>query len=212
MSRRFGTTALRQHVGRRLVTLAALLAVLGGSSVALAGHGQGGGGSGKFAATFDARAVRDPSIQSCPALGPDGQKIEARYGGTMTVDGEEYAINFTTLEALFDRSAGVGSAEGRWQLTDPRTGDVVGRGEVVAAVVAVDIFHTDLQLHGIVDGTLEQPHEGIPVQRLLGSFTASLGDGATFPHLKGAVGDPSVGDPSVGDPSSPAVLLPAVRC
>ena len=42
-------------------------------------------------------------------------------------------------------------------------------------------------------------------------LTQQVGDGATFPHLKGTVGDPSVGDPT-GLASNPAVLLPAVKC
>ena len=216
MLRRLIQTGLRATALSALVLTAALAAV----AAAAAFSGTGGGGAGKFAATFDARAVGDPSIESCPALGPEGQKIEGRYQGTMTIDGDELEFNFTTLEALVDGAAGVGTANGAWKLTDPRTQDVVGRGELFA-VVDFDLEppdpdleppDPDLELHGLLIGTLEPPDPDLPAQRLLGNFSASLGEGATFPHLKGTVGDPSVGDPSVADPSSPAILLPAVRC
>jgi hypothetical protein len=120
--------ALPRHVGRGLPAFVALFLIVGGTSIAVAATG--GAGAGKFAATFEARAGL-PLIEPCPALGPEGQKIENRYRGTMTIDGEEYGIHFV-LEALFDRAAGLGSAEGRWQLTDPRTADVM-RGELIAS-------------------------------------------------------------------------------
>jgi hypothetical protein len=176
-----------------------------------------------FAATFDARAVGDPSIEACRGFGAAGQKFEGQYQGTMTIDGEEFAFNFTTLEILFDRATGVGTAEGHWQLADARS-ETVGRGELVAVVTAGDPPGegdppSELQLRGLLIGSLEPPDPDLeppdpdlPAQRLIGNFTATLGDGATFPHLKGTVGDPSVGDPSVGDPSAPAVLVPAVKC
>lgn len=203
-----------------LLVASAVLAVAG---TALA-YG-GGGATGKFAASFDARAVADPTITSCPGLGREGQKLEGRYQGTMTVDGEEFAFNFTTLEVLLDGATGVGAAEGTWQLSappsesDPPTEanpptEVVARGELVATVRADD---QDLLLQGLVIGSVSSPDPDMPAQRLVGSFTASLGDGATFPHLKGTVGDPSVGDPTVGDPSvgdptGLAVVMPAKAC
>ena len=117
---------------RRLIqTVLAVAAVAAFASVAAAAFG-GGGGAGKFAATFEARAVADPTAESCPALGPGGLKTEARYQGTMTIDGEEFAFNFTTLEILYDRSTGVGTAEGTWRLIEPPDPDVVARGELLA--------------------------------------------------------------------------------
>jgi hypothetical protein len=197
-------------------TLAVLLVVfaIGGTSVAAAAFG-GGGGAGRFAATLEARTVTDGTITSCRGLGPGGQKIEARYEGTITVDGEEFGIHFV-LEALFDRSTGVGTAEGRWTLLDPSDREIVGRGELLAAVTGdppseVNPPDPDLELHGLLIGMVDAPDPDLPAQRLLGNFTASLGEGATFPHLKGTVGDPSVGDPT-GLESNPAVLVPAVKC
>jgi hypothetical protein len=211
------------RIGWKLAALAAASAVIGGASLAAAATG--GAGAGKFAAAFEARAVGDPSITSCPDLGRSGQKLEGRYAGTMTIDGEEYAFNFTTLEALVDRSAGIGTAEGRWQLVDPSDRSVVGRGELIAVVTADPPSETeppdpDLELRGMLIGSLEPPDPDQAPQLLVANFAAVLGDGATFPHLKGAVGDPSVGDPSVGDPSvgdptvqsNPAALVPAVKC
>ena len=224
-----------QRSGWKPAALVAVLAVIGATSAA----------AGvivpqkaeRFATTFEARAVGDPSITSCPALGPGGQKFEGRYGGTMTIDGEEYAFNFTTLEALVDRSTGLGSAEGRWQLTDPRTKNVVGRGELIATATTdpsseVEPPDPDFELQGMLIGTLEPPDPDLeppdpdleppdpdleppdpdmPARMLFGNFSASLGGGATFARLKGAVGDPSVGDPT-GLTENPAVIFPAVKC
>ena len=129
----------------------------------------------------------------------------------MTIDGEEYAFNFTTLEALVDRSAGLGTAEGHWRLTDPRTEEIVARGELIATVTSdppteVEPPEPDLELRGLLIGAAEPLDPKIPARRLVGNVTASLGDGATFPHLKGTVGDPTA------PASNPAVLLPAVKC
>jgi hypothetical protein len=209
--------ALRRQVGRGLLVFAALFAIVGSTSIAAAYVYGGGGATGKFAATFETRAVGDPTIASCPALGPDGQKVEGRYLGTMTIDGEEFGIHFV-LEALVDVRAGIGSAEGRWQLTDPRSSDVVARGELVGVVTLdppdpdLDPPDPDLELQGLLIGTLEPPDPDMPTQRLIGNFTASLGDGATFPHLKGTVGDPTgVGDPTDGE-LLPAVLIASEGC
>jgi hypothetical protein len=215
------------HVTRRkmyvLVVVGALLALAASVSQAAIGRGEG---AEAFAATFDARAVGDPTITSCPGLGPDGLKIERRYEGTFTIPAEErrLAARFS-LEILFDRSTGVGTAEGNWQLLDPPDPDIVARGGLITVVKALDPPDPDLDppdpdlgLHGLVIGSLDPPDPDLPTQRLLGNFAASLGDGATFPHLKGTVGDPTnlVGDPTVGDStglaSDPAVLLPAVKC
>jgi hypothetical protein len=54
-------------------------------------------------------------------------------------------------------------------------------------------------------GGAHGPDPDLPTQGLIGNFTASLGDGATFPHLNGTVGDPTgVDDPTDGE------LLPAM--
>jgi hypothetical protein len=208
--------ALPRRVGRGLLAFVALFAIVGSTSIAAAYAYGGGGATGKFAATFEARAART-SIASCPALGPEGQKIEGRYIGTMTIDGEEFGIHFT-LEALVDVRAGLGSAEGRWQLTDPRTADVIGGGEFIGVIAASDPPSEleppdpDLELQGLLIGTLEPPDPDMPNQRLIGNFSASLGDGATFPHLKGTVGDPTgVGDPTDGE-LLPAILIASEGC
>jgi len=214
-----GSTGPLHHLGRKLVALVALFVVIGGTSLAAAAIGRGEGAA-SFAATFEARAVGDPTIASCPGLGPDGQKIEGRYEGTFTIPAEErrLAARFS-LEILFDRSTGVGTADGNWQAQVPDGPEIVARGELLAVVTTVsppdpDVSppDPDLGLQGLLIGTVSPPDPDLPAQMLLGNFTASLGEGATFPHLKGTVGDPSVGDPSVGDPSNPAVLLPAVKC
>lgn len=203
--------ALTAHLGRsrrKLAALAALAVVVTGAASATAGiivtHAPQ-----PFGATFEARAVADPTIESCRTL-PALQKIEGRYGGTMTVAGEEYGIHFV-LEALVDRSAGLGSADGGWVLTDLRTADVVGRGELLATVTSdppgeLDPPDPDLELHGLLVGTLDPPDPDLPAQRLVGNFAASLGEAATFPFLKGSVGDPT------GPTVNPALLLPAVKC
>jgi hypothetical protein len=198
------------------VAFVALFAIVGSTSIAVAAYG-GGGTTGKFAAAFETRAVADPTIESCPALGPDGRKVEGRYRGTMTIEGEEFGIHFT-LEALVDVRAGLGSAEGRWQLTDPRTADVVAQGELIGVVAAGDPTSEvnppdpDLELQGLLIGTVNPPDPDMPAQRLIGNFTASLGDGATFPHLKGTVGDPTgVGDPTDGE-LLPAILVASEGC
>jgi hypothetical protein len=202
--------ALSRRAGRGFLAFVALFAIVGSTSIAAAYAYGGGGATGKFAAAFETRAVGDPTIASCPALGPDGQKVEGRYRGTMTIDGEEFGIHFT-LEALVDARAGLGSAEGRWQLTDPRTADVVARGELMATVTGdppseLDPPDPDLELQGLLIGTLDPPDPDMPTQRLIGNFTASLGDGATFPHLKGTVGDPTDGE------LLPAVLIASEGC
>jgi len=204
---------------RRLIqTVLAVAALATVASVAAAAHSfGGGGGTGKFAASFEARAITDGTITSCRGLGLEGQKIEGSYQGTMSVDGEEFAFNFTTLEILFDRSTGVGTADGNWQAQVPDGPEIVARGELLAVVTGdppgeIEPPDPDLELHGLLIGYVNPPDPDMPAQRLLGNFTASLRKGWTFPHLKGTVGDPSVGDPSVGDPTNPAVLLPAVKC
>ena len=216
-----GLAAPLRHPGRTLVALAALFAVVGSSSVALAFTGTGGGGSGKFAATFDARAVGDPTAESCPALGRGGLKTEARYQGTMTIDGEEFAFNFTTLEILVDRSTGVGTAEGNWQLAEPPDPDIVASGELIAVVKMADLEppdpdleppdpdleppDPDLELHGLLIGLAEPPEPDMPAQRLLANFTASLSEGA--------LNFTTVGDPGTRLlPAVQGVLLPAVKC
>jgi hypothetical protein len=209
--------ALPRRAGRGFLAFVALFAIVGSTSIAAAYAYGGGGTTGKFAATFETRAVGDPTIASCPALGPDGQKVEGRYRGTMTIDGEEFGIHFT-LEALVDVRAGIGSAEGRWQLTDLRSAERVGSGELLAVVTLdppdpdLDPPDPDLELQGLLIGTLEPPDPDMPTQRLIGNFTASLGDGATFPHLKGTVGDPTgVADPTDGE-LLPAVLIASEGC
>ena len=104
--------ALRRHLGRGLVINLGLFVVLSGSAAAFQ-YG-GGGGTGKVALNFTSAAVGDPSVQACPGLGPEGQKIEARYEGRFTTAAEEGGIHFT-LEILFDPRAGVGTAEGKWR-------------------------------------------------------------------------------------------------
>ena len=212
---------LRRHVGRGLVASVALLLVVGGTSVAAAYSYGGGGTTGKFAATFEARAVGDPTVESCPGLGPDGQKIEARFEGWFAIDSVERPIQLRlSLEALVDRSTGVGTAEGNWQLAQPPEPDaqppepdLVGWGEFVAVVTAVsppdpelDPPDPDLELHGLLIGYAQPPEPDMPAQRLIGNFTASLDEGATFPHLKGTVGDPT------GLAPNPAVILSSDAC
>ncbi|HEX5589330.1 MAG TPA: hypothetical protein VFX65_03450 [Candidatus Limnocylindrales bacterium] len=215
-----GIAALPRRASRGLPALIALFAIVGSTSLAAAYSYGGGGTTGKFAATFETRSART-SIASCPALGPDGRKIEGRYLGTMTIDGEEFGIHFV-LEALVDVRAGLGSAEGRWHLTDPRTADVIGRGELIATVTADPPSESDppgesdppseLTLHGVVVGTLVPSDPELPGQRLIGNFSASLGDGMTFPHLKGTVGDPTgVADPTHGE-LLPAVVIASEGC
>lgn len=190
------------RIGSRFAALVAVFIVIGGASLAAAATG--GAGAGRFAATFDAHAGL-PLIAPCPALGPAGQKIENQYRGTMTVDGEEYGFNFT-LEALFDGAAGLGSSEGRWQLTDPRTADIVARGEIIGVLTGLDPAH--LELIGLLMGQADPPSEidppdpDMPAQKLVGTVTVSITDGT---HVTGAVGDPE-GLPGAG------LLLPAVRC
>jgi len=197
MTHRIRALAAPPHrIGWKLATLVALFAAVGSASLAAAATS--GAGAGRFAATFDAHAGL-PLIKSCPALGPGGQKIENRYRGTMTANGEEYALNFT-LEALYDSTAGLGSAEGRWQLTDPRTSDVVGRGEAIAVVRGLD--PAQLELIGLLMGQVDPPEPDLPTQKLLGTVAISITDGT---HMTGAVGDPG-GMPSAG------LLLPAVHC
>jgi len=188
-----------RHRARGLAALLALFVVLGVTSLAAAAAIGRGGGVEPFAATFEARAVGDPEAASCPALGPGGLKTEARYRGTMTVDGDEFTLNFT-LEALVDRSVGLGAAEGRWQLTDPGTSDIVARGQVIGVVEGLDPAH--LELIGLLMGQVDPPEPDLPAQTLLGNVAVSITDGT---HLTGAVGDPQ-GMPSNG------LLLPAVRC
>lgn len=219
-----GTKAPLHRIGWKLAALITV-AVIGATSAAAGVIVPQK--SERVAATFEARAVGAPSITSCPALGPGGQKLEGRYGGTMTLDGEEYAFNFTTLEVLVDRSAGLGSAEGRWQLMDLRTKDVVGRGELVATVTGdppgeVEPPDPDLELRGLLIGSLEPPDPDLEppdpdleppdpdleppdpdVQaQLLAHVTVSITDGT---HVAGAVGAPA-GASSIG------LLLPAVKC
>jgi hypothetical protein len=205
--------ALAAHLNlsrRKLAALAALVVVVTGAASASAGIIVTEAPQVEpFAAAFDARAVADPTIGPCRAL-PALQMVEGRYDGTLSVAGEEYGIHFV-LEALVDREAALGSAEGRWVLTDPRTADVVGRGELVATVTGarpaeLEPPDPDFELQGMLIGLLEPPDPDTPAQRLLGNFAASLGDGATFPHLHGTVGDPT------GLALNPALLLPAVKC
>jgi hypothetical protein len=212
MLRRLIQTGPRATAVSALVLTAALVAVAAAAAGVIVPQRPA-----PFAATFDTRAVEHAAIDFCRGLGPEGQKIEGRYQGTMTIDGEEFAFNFTTLEILLDRSTGLGTAEGTWQLGD-RSGELVGRGEIIAVVNMaeppdpdLEPPDPDLELQGVVTGLLEPPDPDLPAQRLLGNFAASLGDGTTFPHLKGTVGDPSVGDPS-GPAASPAVLMSAVNC
>ena len=69
----------------------------------------------------------------------------------------------------------------------------------------------DLELHGLLVGHVGPPDPDMPARRLLGNFTASLDEAATFAHLEGTVGDPSVEDPT-GLASDPAVRVPAIKC
>lgn len=194
----------------------ALLVALGATSLAAAAIARGEG-AGSFAATFEGRAVGDTTMKSCPGIGPGGQKIEARYEGPFTTAGdpptERPPSLRLSLEILFDRAAGVGIAKGNWQLVDPPDPDIVGRGQLLAVVSMVDPPDPDvdppdpdLELHGLLTGAVDPPDPDMPAQLLLGNFSASLGEGATFPHLKGEVGDPT------GLTSNPAVLVPAVKC
>ncbi len=112
-------------------------------------------------------------------------------------------INFS-LEMAVDRTTGVGTAEGHWQFGDPPS-ELGGRGEFVAVVTAVNPPDPDLELNGVISGLVDPPDPDLPAQRLLGNLAASI-EGATFPHLKGTVGDPT------GLTSNPAVLVPAVSC
>jgi hypothetical protein len=221
--KRNGTTGPLRLIGRNFAVVLALFALAGTALAA-----SGGAGAGKFAAEFEARAVGDPSIEACRDFGLEGQKIEARYEGTFTVPAEFMPAEFVpaelapaefrlplrlSLEILVDRSTGVGTAEGTWQLGDPATegdpsSELVARGELLAVVTAAE--SSALELDGMLVGTA-QSAEGTGVLSVLLNFTASLSDGATFPHLKGTVGDPTVGDPT-GLASNPAVLVPAVKC
>jgi hypothetical protein len=188
---------------RTSIVLALVLAA-GSASLAAAATTLRGGGAEPLGATFEARAVGDPTVKPCPGLGPDGKKIEARYEGMLAIAGDERRPRLRlSLEILFDRSAGVGTAEGHWQLVDPPDPDIVGRGELVAVVTPVDPPDPDLALHGLLIGEVDPPDPDAPARKLLGNFAASLADGATFPHLKGAVGDPA------GLDANAAVLLPA---
>jgi hypothetical protein len=223
-----------------LLAAAALLAI--GSATAVAGvivteHD----GAGTFAATMEARALAAPTAKDCKAL-PAVQKLEARYVGTFTLadppgehgtraevdspiasdppseteppDPERFLLNFS-LEALYDRAAGAGHAQGKWTLAD-RAGNVVGRGDLRAVVTAkateppepdapgdAQPPEPDLQLHGLLIGAAEPPDPDRPALSLLAGFSASLADGAL--NFTGSVGDPT----AVGDA---AALLPAVKC
>lgn len=199
----------RRH-GRRLAAFVALFAVVGTTSLAAAAIGRIDG-SESFAATFEARAVADPTITSCRAL-PAVQKIVGRYQGAITVPADERrATAQFAVEILYDRTTGVGTAEGTWQLGDPPS-ELTGKGKLIAVVTTADPPSEaqppdpDLELHGVLVGTLDPPDPDLPAQKLVGNFSASLGEGATFPHLKGSVGDPTV------LASNPAALIPAVKC
>lgn len=229
-----GITAPLRRIGRNVAAVLALFALAGTALAAT-----GGAGAGKFAAEFEARAVGDPSIEACRDLGEGGQKIEGRYEGTFTVPAEFMPAEFLTgellpairlplrlsLEILYDRSTGIGTAEGTWQLGDPPSEadppgeanpptELVASGELLAVVTLTD--SGDLELDGMLIGSTESSTRDAKPLRVLFNFSATLTEGATFPHLKGTVGDPSVGDPTVGDPtglaSNPAALVPAVKC
>ena len=215
----------RRRVAHGLAIAVALFALVGTALAAT-----GGAGAGRFAATFEARAVGDPSVEACRGLGASWQKIEAHYTGTFTVPAEFMPAEFLTtrvvpaefnlplqlsLEIVVDRATGVGTAEGTWRLGDPPTEadpptEFAARGELLAVVTTAE--SPELELHGMLIGLTEPPDPDMPAQRLLLNFTAGLSDGATFPHLKGTVGDPTVGDPTVGDPSAPGALVPAIKC
>lgn len=208
-----------RHIARPArLTLLVVLVSTALSAAAFAGAFGTGGGAGTFAAELEARAVADPTVTSCPEL-PAVQKVEGRYEGTFEVEGEERPLGLRlSLETLVARGTGVGSAKGRWQFFNFTTREVVGRGELLAAGVG-DPSAPGLELQGLLLGTVQgdpptesdppteaDPPGERPELRLIGSFVASLGEGATFPHLKGTVGDPT------GLESNPAVLLPAVKC
>jgi hypothetical protein len=165
------------------------------------------GSAESFAATFEARAVGDPTIASCPGLGEGWQKIEARYDGTLTIPADERRLSARfSLELLLDRSTGIGTAQGTWRLTEPPEPDIVARGELHAVVNATEPPDPELELHGLVSGRIDPPDPDMPAKQLLGNFAASLDEAASFPHLKGSVGDPSA------PASTPAALLPSVKC
>lgn len=227
-----GITAALRHMRRNVGVVLALFALAGTALAAT-----GGAGAGKFAAEFEALAVGDPSIEACRDLGEGGQKFEARYDGTFTVPAEFMPAEFRpaefvpaefrlalhlSLEVLYDRSTGVGTADGTWRLSDPPSEsdpptEFVASGELIAVVNSAD---SDLALDGMLIGIAESSAGDTKPLRVLFNFSATLSDGATFPHLKGAtfphlkgtVGDPSVGDPSVGDPTvgDPTVADPTV--
>ena len=207
-----GKTGVLGRLSRRLAT-GLILALAVGVTPALAGAVAEGGGIRSFTAELEARTVADPTITACRAIGPDAVKVEARYQGTFTIPADERRLQAAvSLEIMFDRATGVGSAEGRWQLTNDAA-ERVGRGELVGVVGATtppdpdaDPLAAGLALQGFVIGAIEPPDPDLPAQTLIGDITATLGDGATFPHLKGVVGDPT----ATADPPSERELVPAV--
>ena len=202
------STRRRRRVGGVVAALTAV--ALAATALATAAVVRGGSAE-SLAAGFEARAVGDPTIEACPGLG-QWQKIEGRYEGTFAIEADERRLTARfSLEILLDRSTGVGTAEGSWQLVNPPDPDIVARGELHAVVNAVNPPDPDLELRGLLTGTVNPPDPDLPAQRLLGNFAASLDEGATFPHLKGWVGDPSVADPTA-PASTPAALVPAVKC
>lgn len=226
-------TKLFMHQRTLVLAVAGMLVALAIAATA-AGHGAGGGGAGTFSAIFEARAAASPQTTSCRSL-PAVQRIEGRYAGLFTVRADAptepdppsesdlpaaLELNFS-LEALYDRAADAGTAEGQWQLVDPTTRSVVGSGELAAAVVKAPDLEPpdpdleppdpdleppdpDLELHGLLIGALEPPDPDLPAQRLVANFTGAITEGTL--NFTGAIGD------ATGLSWNPAVLLPAVKC
>ena len=75
---------------------------------------------------------------------------------------------------------------------------------MIAAVMAVDMFHPDLELQGLLIGLTEPPSRDMPAQRLIGNFVGSITDGTL--NFTGTVGDPTAGE------LLPAVLIASDAC
>ena len=172
-----------------------------------------GGSAGSLAAGFEARAVGEPTIEACPGLGQwrkksRGATKKGRSRSRRTSDDSRRASRSRSCSTARRASARRRVPGSWWNPPDP---DIVARGELHAVVNAVNPPDPDLELRGLLTGTVNPPDPDLPTQRLLGNFAASLDEGATSPHLKGWVGDPTVADPTA-PASTPAALVPAVKC
>jgi hypothetical protein len=188
----------------RTTTVVAVVVTAALIAVGLAAAIGRGTGAEAVSATFEARAIGDPSIKSCPSIGGTFGQFEASYQGSFTTNtGEELALTLRRLEILVDRETGLGAAEGTWQLQAPPEPEVVGSGELTAVFIGDPNLIGDPnvfggKLHGMLLGGFEDPDE----RRAIWNFSASVRDGSV---LTGAIGDPHIAP-------NPAVLIPPGPC